>query len=61
MSGTTLAAVATVIGPWWILSGFRGRWFLAPPNDRWLVFSSLGLIVIIFLEWMGRLWLSSGS
>src|SRR5438045_783023 len=31
--GAILAAGAVLIGPWMLISGLRGRWFMAPPHE----------------------------
>ncbi len=52
--GAALAITAIVVGPWFLISGVRGRWAIEPPSEVWVVCYALGIVAVIIGEWVLR-------
>jgi hypothetical protein len=55
LSGTLLAMASSLLGPWALVSGLRGRCWNAPPSDRTVILAVIGIVLLIFAEWTARL------
>ena len=55
VGGFVLAMLATVIAPWAIMSGGRGRWFWTRLNDCQIFTIALITITVIILDWIVRI------
>ncbi|MBC8350948.1 MAG: DUF2752 domain-containing protein [Planctomycetes bacterium] len=55
VGGTLLAGLAIIVGPWLLLSGFRGRWIWWVPNEWIAAAVSLALLLVTIMDWGCRL------
>lgn len=53
--GLLLALMAMVSGPWFLVSGLRGRWWMAVPNPWWFTFYVFVVVAITLAQWAYRL------
>lgn len=56
--GALLALVAAVVGPWMVISGGLGRWFVRPPGEWSVVAASVVIVVVTLADWCVRLFSS---
>ena len=49
-----LAVAAIVAGPWMLISGLRGRWFLGCPNEMVVACLGVGIVMITIVDWVFR-------
>ncbi len=54
IGGTLLAISALVYGPYMLISGIRGRWFLAPFNELYAAVIAFTIIAITLVSWCVR-------
>jgi hypothetical protein len=52
--GALLAMLATVLGPWAVVSGCRGRWLWKPMDERVALAMTLILIAVTLADWIIR-------
>lgn len=53
--GTLLAAASAVAGPWMLICGILGRWWIRRPNE-WVAVAVAGIIVLVtMIDWGIRL------
>ena len=53
--GTMLALASAIAGPWMLVSGALGKWWIARPNE-WIVVAVAGFVVIVtMVDWGIRL------
>ena len=55
VAGMSLGICALVAGPWMLVSGLRGRWWIGLPNERIILFVGLALFALTFGNWVVRL------
>ncbi len=53
--GLLLALMALVCGPWFLVSGLRGRWWIAIPNAWWFSIYVFLVVAVTFSQWGFRL------
>lgn len=57
--GGLLAGVTAIFaGPWMLVSGLRGRWFVATPNLALVGTLAFATYAAILCQWFGRMWFS---
>jgi hypothetical protein len=54
-AGCVLAATATVVGPWLLVSGIIGAWLLCTPRAWWWVAGLAGLYLVALADWIFKL------
>jgi hypothetical protein len=54
--GAVLCATVLVCTPYVLVSGFRGRWLLRPPDERTVALGATLFVVITLVDWAIRLW-----
>lgn len=54
IGGTLLAVLAAVSGPWMLVSGLRGRWFLGCPNEIVVASLGVGVVFVTLIDWSLR-------
>jgi hypothetical protein len=53
--GALLGVLAIVAGPWMLVSGMRGRWWIGSPNE-WVVLGiALFVVVTTVCDWAIRI------
>jgi hypothetical protein len=57
--GMLLAALASVCGPWLLISGVAGRWFVRQPNEWVAVGIAVAVVVVTMVDWGLRLSMSA--
>jgi hypothetical protein len=55
VAGMSLGICALVAGPWMLVSGLRGRWWIGLPHERMILFIGLALFALTFGNWVVRL------
>ena len=53
--GCGLAALFAVVGPWGLISGFRGKWILVEPQTAAVLCALIGLGSVGLLFWVARI------
>lgn len=53
--GMFLGLAAIFFGPWMFVSGLAGKWIVAPPSERLLIFGSLLIFGTTLATWIVRL------
>jgi hypothetical protein len=56
LGGTLLALVALIVGPWLLVSAWRGRHATRPPEDVYLALSALAIAAVTLLQWALRVY-----
>ena len=54
VGGTLLAVAAMISGPWMLVSGLRGRWFLGCPHELLVAGIGVGIVMITVFDWVLR-------
>lgn len=52
--GALLAVLSMIAGPWMILSGLRGRWFLRAPNEILIAALGVTVVAVTLIDWCLR-------
>jgi hypothetical protein len=54
--GALLAIFSLVCGPWLIVSGGLGRWFVTEPRELTILWVGVLIIAVTLVDWTLRLW-----
>jgi len=52
--GMLLAISAAIFGPWMVVSGLKGVWWLRPPNELFIGLGGVAIIAITLIDWFTR-------
>jgi hypothetical protein len=53
--GTMLALAATLLGPWMLVSGFRGRYVWFRMNEYVLITAAVSTVFVVLIQWGWRM------
>lgn len=53
--GALLALLSAIAGPWLIVSGLFGRWWIRQPNEWVVVTLAASVVVVTMIDWIYRL------
>jgi len=53
--GALLALTAAVVGPWALISGLWGRWFVGPPNEKIVLVLACSILGVTLADWGYRM------
>ncbi len=53
--GTLLALFSAISGPWMLVSGALGRWWIRQPNEWVVVAMASAVVVVTMIDWAYRL------
>jgi hypothetical protein len=54
-AGLLSALTAVIVGPWALVSGLRGRWWLGKPRVGWVVAIAVATYLAMAAQWLVRL------
>ena len=55
VGATVLVSVLSLLGPWLFVSAIFGRWFFKKPDERWILWIVLVVVMIMVVDWAFRL------